>query len=98
MKIEAVVKIGGGAALYQIYREGPSCYRAELQPLHAPAEGGLPKDILLMRSVRHWVGSVDHPKLVEELGEAIDSILQNAPIFQREEPSRSQGKSPAPEM
>ncbi|HWJ28202.1 MAG TPA: hypothetical protein VNS32_16785 [Flavisolibacter sp.] len=52
----------------------------------------------MVRGLRHWAGSCDNPDLIRELGEVIDAMSEDAPIFKRDgEQERKREGSGSPE-
>lgn len=75
MDFEVKIFYKGNEAFYQICKEGPGVYSAEL--LH-PVGGRQKlsvKDITLIRGIRYWAGSSDDTLLHHTLGRAIEAHL-----------------------
>lgn len=99
MKLEAIVKLGDGAAHYLISREGRGCYKAELVNYSGETYNNVPNELILLRGYRNWTGSTSNQQLLNELGEAIDSVVSGAPIFRKDsEPERNPDKTKSPEQ
>lgn len=85
MKIEAIVKVDNAEARFAVSQTGPGMYSADLIGLNGQPSRSLPQRVILLRSFRHWTGSCDNENLLNELGRAIDSVVREAPIFNRNE-------------
>lgn len=99
MKLEAIVKVEEGAAHFDVSPVGGGVYYARLvrytgRPGQAP-----PEEIVMVRGVRNWNGSCDRTELINELGEVIDNIIIEAPIFKNESRTeRRHDKTRSPEQ
>lgn len=99
MKLEAIVKLGDGAAHYLISKEGRGCFRAELVHYAGRTDNQPPREVVLVRSFRTWKGSTSNQQLLNELGEAIDSLVTGAPIFKKDpDAERTRDKTGSPEQ
>lgn len=99
MKLNAIVKIKDILAHFSLFPVGRGVYRALLTRFKGRPDEAPPEEIILARSVRHWAGSCDNPEVIRELGEAIDSLQQEAPIFKtQEDEARSRGEAGSPEQ
>ena len=72
MWFSAIAKFKGALARYNIIQENENVYHAILVKYDGKEEKMPPIDILLIRSVRHWSGSIDDQNLLDELGVVID--------------------------
>jgi hypothetical protein len=82
MSWNVTVKHRGALAFYQIHREGPGLYAATLvhyrgEVVHAPS-----RDIVLVRGVRQWTGSVEDETLLRQLGTKIEEVLVDVSVPQ----------------
>jgi hypothetical protein len=74
--LEAVVSYGNDFALYHLFPEQEGVYHAELIRFYGSADAEPPpKQILLVKGVRKWIGNFDLPELLNELGQAIETSL-----------------------
>ena len=94
MKLEAVVNIEGDAAHFHVSPRAPGMYQAELVRFTGRPDTAPPSRIILVRGVRQWAGSCDNEVLLNQLGQAIEGAVADAPIFKKE---RDRGRSTSPE-
>lgn len=90
MLLEAVVSYGEHFALYHLSSEQEGVYHAELVKFYGSPETAPPKQILLVKGVRKWIGYPGIPQLLTDLGQAIDSSIpdrEKAPQRFRGEPT-----------
>jgi hypothetical protein len=99
MKLEAIVKNEDGVAHFVISHETHGVYRADLIRYEGSPDQAPPSQILLMRGYRHWTGSYSRQDLLQELGQQIDDVVSDAPLFQKDTgPERSPEKAGSPEQ
>jgi len=99
MKLDAIVKVQENVAHFTVSPLGRGVYLAFLTGYQGAPEQSPPEEIVLVRGLRHWTGSCDHTDLVNELGEVIDALSEEAPIFKREgEQERKRKGSGSPEQ
>ena len=72
MLTQVVVSYGEHFALYELYAEKDGVYNAELVRFYGSPEAAPPKEILLVKGVRKWIGYPGLPELLNELGKAIE--------------------------
>ena len=78
MLLEAVVSYGEHFALYHLSSESEGVYQAELVKFYgSPNEAAPPEQVLLVKGVRKWIGHPVIPELLNDLGQAIESSLQD---------------------
>ncbi len=75
MKLEARVNFGQGCACYQIRRDAPGIYFADLVFYDGDRSKNPPAAISLVRGIRQWTGSCDDDALLNELGRIIEIHL-----------------------
>lgn len=75
MDLEAIVKHGNGRAGFRIHRESPGIYNASLMFFDGDLKSTPPHKITLVRGIRQWAGSYEHPDLLSELGKIIEEAL-----------------------
>lgn len=98
MKLDAIVKIYDNVAHFTVSPAGRGVYIAFLSGYQGSPEQSPPEEIVLVRGLRHWAGSCDNPDLIRELGEVIDAMSEDAPIFKRDgEQERKREGSGSPE-
>src|SRR5690242_15936930 len=93
MKLEAVVNIEGDAARFMVSPRAPGMYQAELVQFSGSPDMAPPSRIILVRGVRQWAGSCNDV-LLNQLGQAIEGAVADAPIFKRE---KDRGRRQSPE-
>jgi hypothetical protein len=98
MKLDAEVRINEGTAHFSVSPKGPGMYQAKLIRFNGMPEEAPPSRIILVRSVRQWTGSCDNEKLLNELGQVIDRIVSDAPIFKKDADRRSHGRNASPDQ
>lgn len=84
MKLNAIVKVNEEVAQYTVSPAGRGVYVARLCPGSDRSKSSFPEEIVLVRGIRHWTGSCEESHLIRELGEVIDAMGEDAPIFKRE--------------
>jgi len=94
VKLEAIVKLESGMAEFVIAPEGRGIYRADLVKYEGQPEFAPPQRIILTRGIRRWTGSCDREDLLGELGQMIDRLAAEAPIFKEERSGRNTSNSP----
>lgn len=82
MWFSAIAKHKGGLAHYNIIQESEHVYHAILVKYDGKEVCTPPVDILLIRSIRHWSGSIDDHSLMNELGVVIDRRI-NGRLYQQ---------------
>lgn len=75
MKLETIVHYKGGLACFQINREAPGLYVANLLYFEGADANAPPSEITLIRGIRTWAGSVDDDILLNNLGYEIELDL-----------------------
>ena len=72
MEVKAVVWYAGKLAHYVITPENSGVYYARLLTFEEQSGPTPPANLILVRGMRHWVGSANEPYLVDELGKVIE--------------------------
>ena len=72
MELKATVRYRNEFAHYKIVNEGDQIYAARLEDYKGNVHNIPPTHIVLTKGIRHWVGSIDDEKLVNDIGEMID--------------------------
>lgn len=81
---EAVVSYGEHFAVYQLSSEQEGVYYARLIRFYGSPEASPPNEILLVKGVRKWIGSIKTPELLNALGEVIEArIHEREKVHQR---------------
>ena len=93
MLTQVVVSYGEHFALYELYAENEGVYNAELVRYYGSPESSPPKEILLVKGVRKWIGYPGLPELLNELGKAIEYTSMDSVIA----PQRLNGEPTNPE-
>ena len=93
MLTQVVVSYGEHFALYELYAEKEGVYNAELVRYYGSPESSPPKEILLVKGVRKWIGYPGVPQLLNELGKAIEYTKLDRTI----NPLRLKGEPTNPE-
>ena len=78
MEFEATLAYNDGTACFKIRKENPGIYSARLLYFEGPKKARPPKEIVLIRGVRHWTGSYENEELLNKLGKAIEDFLNEA--------------------
>ena len=74
MNFLASVLFQNAIAHYTITEEEEGVFLARLQHFSGLSDEAPPVQILLMRGIRRWIGSLDNPEVLEALGHAIDTM------------------------
>jgi len=99
MKLEADVRINDDAtARFSVSPQGPGMYQAKLIRFNGMPNEAPPSRIILVRSVRQWTGSCDNEKLMNQLGQVIDRVVSDAPIFKKEVERTPSGRNNSPDQ
>ena len=99
MKLDAIVKVQDNVAHFIVSPVGKGVYLAFLSGYQGAPELSPPEEIVLVRGLRHWTGSCDNHDLISELGDVIDALSEEAPIFKRDgEQERKREGSGSPEQ
>lgn len=72
MWFSAIANYKGGLAKYNIIQENENVYHAILVKYDGKEDKTPPSNVVLIRSVRHWSGSIEDQNLLDELGVVID--------------------------
>lgn len=75
MKLNATVNHKGALACFEIRREAPGIYYADLISYEGNETQSPPGEITLIKSVRHWTGSSNDKSLLNQLGKEIEEKL-----------------------
>lgn len=78
MDLKANVKYGKGSACFEVRRDSPGVYHADLLYFDGDHKLSPPKKITLIRGVRHWTGSFEDVVLLNQLGDIIEESLFNS--------------------
>lgn len=73
MELTVVVSYREASARYAIGREAEGLYVATLEHYDGVPTDSPPIHIVLIRGIRRWTGSFDHPDILAALGGAIDA-------------------------
>lgn len=99
MKLDAIIKVQDNVAHFTVSPAGKGVYLAFLSSYQGAPEQSPPEEIVLVRGLRHWTGSCDRPDLIRELGDVIDALSEEAPIFKRDgEQERKREGTGSPEQ
>lgn len=77
MEIKACVWYLGDLAHYAVTPDSYGIYQARLIKYEGPDVVIPPDHVLLVRSARHWVGSCDDTRFIQELGQAIEERVRH---------------------
>ena len=77
--MEVVIVYKGALAHYNIVREKDDVYSAFIKSYNGIDQP--PPTVTLIKSIRHWTGSVEDDELLSELGEAIERYQRNTTLF-----------------
>lgn len=72
MWFSAIATYKGGLAHYKIAPENLGIYSAYLERYDGKAGNTPAKNIILVRGLNHWSGSVEEQSLLDTIGEVID--------------------------
>lgn len=75
MELQANVKYGNGTAFYNIRKENPGIYLADLVHFEGDPQQSPPEQITLLRGMRYWTGSCDNEVLLHQIGKIIVDYL-----------------------
>lgn len=85
IELEANVKCGSGRACFKIRKENPGIYLADLSHFEGAQKELPPKQITLIRGMRHWTGSCDNEVLLNQLGKIIENFLAQSSLDEESE-------------
>ena len=77
-----MIKFNNSRACFSIHQESEGIFMATLVSFQGKDHNSPPKEIVMVKSVRSWAGSVEDEALLREIGEFID---QNWPQFEKTE-------------
>lgn len=72
MHTDIVVPYKNTPAHYSVLREAEGIFLAVLQNYEGPLEQSPPLRIVLIKGIRNWTGSCEHPEFINGLGRAIE--------------------------
>ncbi|HEU4632995.1 MAG TPA: hypothetical protein VFS22_03360 [Flavisolibacter sp.] len=72
MWFSAIANFKGGLAHYKIVRDNVGIFNAYLERYDGKPENSPTPNIILVRGLRHWSGSINEQGLLDSLGEVID--------------------------
>lgn len=78
--MEVIVVYNGALAYYSVVRDRDNIYNAYLT-MYQQEDSPPPASLTLVRSIRHWTGSVEDAELLYELGRAIERQQQPDVLF-----------------
>jgi len=78
MDLNVKLKYRNGSACFNIYKESPGIYYADLVCFDGDKKLTPPQKITLIRGVRQWRGSFDDADLLNELGRIIEEACSNS--------------------
>jgi hypothetical protein len=81
MRFNATIQHKAALAFYEIYREAPGIYSAELTYYEGATCNMPPIQINLVRGIRQWAGSVDDKKILNSLGAIIENNMNSSPLL-----------------
>lgn len=79
MDLKASVKYGNGNALFELYRDSPGLYHADLVHFDGDKKLSPPKKITMVRGIRQWTGSFEDVDLLNQLGKVIEESYPSSP-------------------
>lgn len=81
MELRTIVYVNGGEACYSVESEGRGMFQAVLLNYKGNPNAEPPNCITLVRGLRKWTGSSDDERVLQFLGDVIDTAIKEAPIF-----------------
>jgi len=75
MKVNATVFYKGSSACFEITREEPGIYFADLLSYDGDQKLNPPGNITLIKGVRQWTGSFNDHLLLDQLGKVIEDCF-----------------------
>ena len=85
--MEVVIVYKGALAFYNIIREKDDVYSAYLREYNGIDQP--PQVLTLVKSIRHWTGSIEDEELLFELGKAIERHAESHILFPRGNDNRT---------
>lgn len=81
MDLKANVRYANGNACFEIYRDSPGVYHADLAYFDGDENVTIPKKITMVRGIRQWTGSCADIELLNQLGRVIEeSYFSSLPV------------------
>ncbi len=77
MNLRANIKYCGNTACFEIYRDSPGVYHADLVYFDGDTKISPPAKITLIRGMRKWTGSCEDVELLNHLGRVIEESYLN---------------------
>jgi hypothetical protein len=93
MWFSAIANYKGGLAHYKIVRENVGIFNAYLERYDGKPENTPAQNIILVRGLRHWSGSINEQGLLDTLGEVIDRKTKGRLYFTLSPNERDDRKS-----
>ena len=72
MWFSAIANYKGGLAHYKIIPENFGIYNAYLERYDGKSSNSPAQNIILVRGLKHWSGSIEEQNLLDTIGEVID--------------------------
>ena len=95
MWFTGIANYEGGLAHYNIIQEKEGLYHAILVKYDGKPTNKPPSNIILVRGMRHWSGSVEDENLLNQLGTVIDTRIRGRLYGQiQKENKDKKGKRP----
>lgn len=85
MTLNSKIRYKGALACFEIQRDAPGIYSADLLYYEGRKDQSPPGKITLIRGLYHWTGSVEDKRLLDELGTTIRTYLRKHYPTQRPE-------------
>jgi hypothetical protein len=80
MHLDITVPYRNARAHYSVLKESEGIYLAILQQYEGDKEEAPPLRIVLLKSIRNWTGSFEHPEFVKLIGKAIEEATTSQPV------------------
>ena len=77
MHFNIVVLFQNALAHYSVIREAEGIYLAILERYEGDIAQSPPARIVLIKGMRRWTGSFEHPELLNKIGRAIEATLKS---------------------
>lgn len=76
MHLDIVVPFQNAPAHYAVWKEAEGIYLAVLQNYEGAISQSPPLRVVLVKGIRNWTGSNDHPELINQLGRAVECAVE----------------------
>ena len=92
MWFSAIASYKGGLAHYKVVPENLGIYNAYLERYDGKAANAPVQNIILVRGLKHWSGSIEEQNLLDTIGEVIDRRTKGRLHFTFDTNKKAAGK------